>query len=53
MVDEVGGAWTDVSAWYWASVRDRTHRPWWAVTVAAATAPGDTAAMTPLAPDVQ
>ncbi|MDF9826162.1 exosortase/archaeosortase family protein [Ereboglobus sp. PH5-10] len=32
--DDAGGAWTDVSAWYWAAVRGRG--PWWAVTVAVA-----------------
>jgi len=30
--DERGGAWTDVSAWYWAAVSG--GGPWWAVTVA-------------------
>jgi exosortase/archaeosortase family protein len=30
--DENGGAWTDVSAWYWSAVRG--GGPWWSVTVA-------------------
>ena len=30
--DEHGGAWTDVSAWYWSAVRG--SGPWWAETVA-------------------
>jgi exosortase/archaeosortase family protein len=30
--DESGGAWTDVSAWYWSAVRG--GGPWWSVTVA-------------------
>lgn len=32
--DGQNGAWTDVSAWYWAALLGRTHGPWWAVTVA-------------------
>ncbi|OAM88021.1 hypothetical protein AW736_21155 [Termitidicoccus mucosus] len=32
--DDHGGAWTDVSAWYWAAARDDAGGPWWAVTVA-------------------
>lgn len=30
--DERGGAWTDVSAWYWAALAARTG-PWWALTL--------------------
>jgi exosortase/archaeosortase family protein len=32
--DEHGGAWTDVSAWYWAAARNDAGGPWWAETVA-------------------
>jgi exosortase/archaeosortase family protein len=32
--DDHGGAWMDVSAWYWAATRDDAGGPWWAVTVA-------------------
>lgn len=28
-----GGAWTDVSSWYWAALLGRTERPWYALTV--------------------
>lgn len=36
-----GQRWTDASSWYWAAVRDRTHGPWWAITVATSlAAPG-------------
>src|SRR5262245_36719514 len=38
-----GNRWTDVSSWYWAAVRDRTQRPWWAITVASSATPGDIA----------
>jgi hypothetical protein len=31
-----GRRWTDVSAWYWATARNQTRGPWWAITVAAA-----------------
>jgi hypothetical protein len=31
--DLQGGAWTDVSSWYWAAVLNRTEGPWYAVTV--------------------
>jgi hypothetical protein len=34
--DAQGGAWTDVSAWYWAALFGRTRGPWFALTVAAA-----------------
>jgi exosortase/archaeosortase family protein len=27
-------SWTDVSAWYWNAVLQRTAAPWWAITVA-------------------
>ncbi len=27
-------SWYDVSSWYWASQLNRTHGPWWTVTVA-------------------
>ena len=30
--DDNGGAWTDVSAWYWSAAR--AHGAWWAITVA-------------------
>jgi hypothetical protein len=32
--DEQGRQWTDVSAWYWDAVFERSRGPWWAVTVA-------------------
>lgn len=32
--DDRGGAWSDVSAWYWTAARERSAGPWWAVTVA-------------------
>ena len=32
--DTAGNNWTDVSSWYWAALRARSQRPWWAVTVA-------------------
>lgn len=35
IIDASGQRWTDVSAWYWASVRGGTQAPWWAITVAA------------------
>ncbi len=31
--DARGGAWTDVSAWYWAALTNRTRASWWALTV--------------------
>ena len=31
--DLQGGAWTDVSSWYWAALLGRTERPWYAMTV--------------------
>ena len=36
IADESGGAWTDVSAWYWAAFWERTPGPWWSVTTAEA-----------------
>ena len=33
LLAENGSAWTDVSAWYWASVGRSSAGPWWAVTV--------------------
>jgi hypothetical protein len=30
--DEAGQAWTDVSAWYWFAVLQKSRGPWWAVT---------------------
>jgi len=38
IVDESGNGWTDVSAWYWSALLQRTAGPWWAVTVAEAAA---------------
>jgi exosortase/archaeosortase family protein len=32
--DVNSGAWTDVSAWYWAAVLGRSQGPWWVVTIA-------------------
>jgi hypothetical protein len=32
--DEHGQSYTDVSAWYWASLLDQTRAPWWSVTIA-------------------
>lgn len=37
IVDARGVSFTDTSAWYWAAVLGRSHGPWRAVTVAAAT----------------
>ncbi|HOF87284.1 MAG TPA: archaeosortase/exosortase family protein [Armatimonadota bacterium] len=34
IVDGDGRHWSDVSAWYWAALLDRTRGPWWAYTVA-------------------
>jgi hypothetical protein len=34
--DEQGGAWTDVSSWYWTAALGKSRGPWWAVTVAGA-----------------
>ncbi|MES2300217.1 MAG: hypothetical protein V4582_24500 [Pseudomonadota bacterium] len=34
IVDQAGGQWSDVSAWYWAAQLGKSHGPWWAVTVA-------------------
>ncbi len=31
--DTYGGAWSDVSSWYWAASLDRTRGPWYAITV--------------------
>ena len=31
---DAGGAWEDVSAWYWAALGGGDAGPWWAVTVA-------------------
>ncbi|MFC4313050.1 hypothetical protein ACFPN2_28470 [Steroidobacter flavus] len=49
IVDASGRRWTDVSAWYWAAVRDETRGPWWAITVAAAGSSHASAANVPLA----
>lgn len=35
LYDSRGGSWSDVSAWYWSALLDRTQGPWWAVTIAA------------------
>lgn len=29
-----GKQWTDVSAWYWASLFGKQQGPWWAITIA-------------------
>jgi hypothetical protein len=29
-----GGAWSDVSTWYWSALVGRSRGPWWAVTIA-------------------
>jgi hypothetical protein len=34
ITDDAGGAWTDVSAWYWAALLERSAGPWWSVTTA-------------------
>ncbi len=34
LYDSRGGAWTDVSAWYWAALLGRSQGPWWVVTIA-------------------
>lgn len=34
--DRDGHAWTDVSAWYWAAMLDRSQGPWLVTTVATA-----------------
>ncbi len=31
--DTYGGAWNDVSSWYWAASLGRTQGPWYAITV--------------------
>lgn len=31
--DGKGSSWTDVSAWYWATVMRQTSKPWWGFTV--------------------
>jgi len=31
--DDVGGSWTDVSAWYWSAVCGKSRGPWWSVAV--------------------
>jgi hypothetical protein len=31
---ERGDGWTDVSAWYWSALGEKSVGPWWAVTVA-------------------
>ncbi|HEU5081233.1 MAG TPA: archaeosortase/exosortase family protein [Opitutaceae bacterium] len=31
--DTTGQAWTDVSAWYWSALLQKSPGPWWAVTV--------------------
>jgi hypothetical protein len=33
IVDAGGGAWTDISSWYWAALLGRSRGPWWAVTI--------------------
>lgn len=33
ITDASGVSWSDVSAWYWAAVMQRTKAPWWATTV--------------------
>lgn len=40
IVDAAGNRWTDVSAWYWAAVREQTPRPWLAITVATSSSNG-------------
>ena len=32
--DAAGNEWTDVSAWYWAAMWQKSSGPWWAVTLA-------------------
>ena len=32
--DQQGGTWSDVSAWYWATLMGKTRGPWAAVTIA-------------------
>jgi hypothetical protein len=34
ILDEYDRHWSDVSSWYWAAVRGRTHGPWWNIIVA-------------------
>ncbi len=31
--DSRGGAWNDVSSWYWAAILGRTEGPWYAISV--------------------
>jgi len=31
--DMHGGAWSDISSWYWAAILGRTDGPWYALTV--------------------
>ena len=33
IVDSTDHEWSDVSAWFWSAVTNRTAGPWWAVTV--------------------
>jgi len=32
--DQQGGTWSDVSAWYWATLLGKTRGPWAAITIA-------------------
>ena len=32
--NDAGESWTDVSAWYWAALRNENGGPWWAITIA-------------------
>jgi hypothetical protein len=38
VMDDQGGHWTDVSAWYWSALLGRSEGPWWALTLAEADA---------------
>lgn len=39
IVDSQGQQWTDVSAWYWAALWQKSASPWWAMTIAYREAP--------------
>ncbi|MBI3929173.1 MAG: hypothetical protein HY319_26750 [Armatimonadetes bacterium] len=39
ITDGSGGAWSDVSAWYWAAALGHSQGPWWVYTVAEKSGP--------------
>lgn len=32
--DQSGNSWYDVSSWFWSVLLNKSHGPWWAITVA-------------------